>query len=54
MLMEEKALRVLLVEDNAGARWQRKVFSTERRGSFELTHLLRMILTSAYLTSLIG
>src|SRR5580693_1044471 len=41
--MKEKALRVLLVEDNAGdARLVREMFSTEKPGSFELTHLLRM------------
>ena len=41
--MKEKALQVLLVEDNAGdARLLREMFSTERPGSFELTHLLRM------------
>jgi signal transduction histidine kinase len=41
--MTEKALRVLLVEDNAGdARLLREMFSTEKAGSFELTHLLRM------------
>jgi signal transduction histidine kinase len=41
--MKGKTLRVLLVEDNAGdARLLREMFSTERAGSFELTHLLRM------------
>jgi signal transduction histidine kinase len=41
--MKEKALQVLLVEDNAGdARLLREMFSTERPGSFELTHLSRM------------
>jgi signal transduction histidine kinase len=41
--MKEKALQVLLVEDNAGdARLLREMFSTERPDSFELTHLLRM------------
>jgi signal transduction histidine kinase len=41
--MKETALRVLLVEDNAGdARLLREMFSTEKPGSFELTHLLRM------------
>jgi len=41
--MKEKALQVLLVEDNAGdARLLREMFSRERAGSFELTHLLRM------------
>ena len=38
-----KALRILLVEDNAGdARLLRQMFSKEEPGSFELTHLLRM------------
>jgi signal transduction histidine kinase len=41
--MKEKALQVLLVEDNAGdARLLREMFSTEKPGSFELTHLSRM------------
>jgi signal transduction histidine kinase len=41
--MKEKALHVLLVEDNAGdARLLREMFGTEKPGSFELTHLLRM------------
>src|SRR5579864_9263165 len=41
--MNEKPLQVLLVEDNAGdARLLREMFSTERAGNFELTHLLRM------------
>jgi signal transduction histidine kinase len=41
--MKEKALHVLLVEDNAGdARLLREMFRTEKPGSFELTHLLRM------------
>src|ERR1700680_4591406 len=41
--MKGKALQVLLVEDNAGdARLLREMFSTEKAGSFELTHLLRM------------
>jgi signal transduction histidine kinase len=41
--MKEKALQVLLVEDNAGdARLLREMFSTERPDSFELTHFLRM------------
>ena len=41
--MEEKALHVLVVEDNAGdARLLREMFSKEKQGSFELTHLLRM------------
>ena len=41
--MKEKALQVLLVEDNAGdARLLREMFTKERPDSFELTHLLRM------------
>jgi DNA-binding NtrC family response regulator len=41
--MTEKALQVLLVEDNAGdARLIREMFSNEGPGSFELTHCLRM------------
>jgi signal transduction histidine kinase len=41
--MKEKALQVLVVEDNAGdVRLLREMFSGERAGSFELTHLLRM------------
>jgi len=41
--MKEKALQVLLVEDNVGdARLIREMFSKEKPGSFELTHLLRM------------
>jgi signal transduction histidine kinase len=41
--IEKKALRVLLVEDNAGdARLLREMFSKERAGSFELTHKTRM------------
>jgi phosphoserine phosphatase RsbU/P len=41
--MKEHALQILLVEDNAGdARLLREMFSKERPGSFELTHLLRM------------
>jgi signal transduction histidine kinase len=41
--MKEKALQVLVVEDNAGdVRLLREMFSGERVGSFELTHLLRM------------
>jgi len=41
--MSERALQILLVEDNAGdARLLREMFSKERPGSFELTHLLRM------------
>jgi signal transduction histidine kinase len=41
--VKEKALHVLLVEDNEGdARLLREMFSTEEPDSFELTHLLRM------------
>jgi sigma-B regulation protein RsbU (phosphoserine phosphatase) len=41
--MKEKALQVLLVEDNAGdVRLLLEMFSGERPDSFELTHLLRM------------
>jgi signal transduction histidine kinase len=41
--MKEKALQVLLVEDNAGdVRLLREMFSKERPDSFALTHLLRM------------
>jgi sigma-B regulation protein RsbU (phosphoserine phosphatase) len=41
--MRTRALNVLLVEDNAGdARLLREMFTTERPGSIELTHLMRM------------
>jgi signal transduction histidine kinase len=41
--MKEKALQVLLVEDNAGdVRLLREMFSKEKEDSFELTHFLRM------------
>jgi signal transduction histidine kinase len=41
--MKEKALQVLVVEDNAGdVRLLREMFIGERPDSFELTHLLRM------------
>ena len=41
--MKEKALQVLLVEDNEGdVRLLREMFRGERPDSFELTHLLRM------------
>jgi len=41
--MNERALRVLLVEDNAGdARLFREMFRNEKSGSFELTHLVRL------------
>jgi DNA-binding response OmpR family regulator len=43
MKTEAGPLRVLLVEDNAGdASLLREMFSKEKAGSFELTHLLRM------------
>jgi signal transduction histidine kinase len=41
--MKEKTLQVLVVEDNAGdVRLLREMFSAEKSGSFEITHLLRM------------
>src|SRR5580700_2123535 len=41
--MKEKALNILLVEDNAGdARLVREMFSKEKPDSFRLTHLSRM------------
>src|ERR1700681_4638618 len=41
--MSTRALKVLLVEDNAGdARLLREMFTTERPGSIELTHLMRL------------
>jgi signal transduction histidine kinase len=41
--MKDKALQVLVVEDNAGdVRLLREMFKGEKPGSFELTHLLRM------------
>jgi signal transduction histidine kinase len=41
--MKDQALQVLVVEDNAGdVRLLREMFSGEKPGSFELTHLLRM------------
>jgi hypothetical protein len=41
--MKEKALHVLLVDDNAGdARLPRKMFSTKNASSFGWTHFLRM------------
>jgi C4-dicarboxylate-specific signal transduction histidine kinase len=41
--MKEEALQILLVEDNAGdARLFREMFTQERPGSFNLTHVLRM------------
>jgi signal transduction histidine kinase len=48
--VEKKALRVLLVEDNAGdARLLRELYSKESAGSFELTHKTRMSEAEAYL-----
>src|SRR5580698_3275087 len=42
-MMKDKALQVLVVEDNAGdVRLLREMFSKEQPGSFKLTHLLRM------------
>ena len=41
--MSEKALQVLLVEDNAGdARLVREMFRSEKPGSVKLTHLSLM------------
>src|ERR1700731_1139662 len=41
--MKEKALQVLVVEDNAGdVRLLREMFSKEKPGSFEVTHMLRI------------
>ena len=41
--MNEKAVQVLLVEDNENdAQLLRHMFKRERPGSFELTHLVRM------------
>ena len=41
--MTEKAMRVLVVEDNAGdARLLREMFEKERPGAFVVTHLSRM------------
>jgi signal transduction histidine kinase len=48
--VERKAVKVLLVEDNAGdARLLRQMFSKEKAGSFELTHLSRMSEAVAHL-----
>src|SRR6202795_3383315 len=48
--MRTRALKVLLVEDNAGdARLLREMFTTERPGSIELTHLMRMSEALAHL-----
>jgi signal transduction histidine kinase len=49
-MVERKAVKVLLVEDNAGdARLLRQMFSKEKAGSFELTHLSRMSEAVAHL-----
>ena len=41
--MKEKAVQVLLVEDNENdAQLLRHMFKREKPGSFELTHLVRM------------
>jgi hypothetical protein len=41
--MKTRALKVLLVEDNAGdARLLREMFTAERPGGIELTHLTRL------------
>jgi len=43
VLVRNEALQVLLVEDNASdARLLREMFSKEKHGNFELTHLTRM------------
>src|SRR6204780_4116887 len=43
MLMKKRALKVLLVEDNAGdVRLLREMFNKETPDSFELTHFLRI------------
>jgi DNA-binding response OmpR family regulator len=48
--MKEKAIQVLLVEDNAGdVRLLREMFHGEKSDSFELTHLLRMSDAEAHL-----
>ena len=48
--MTQKALQVLVVEDNAGdARLLSEMFSKEKPDSFELTHLLRMSEALAHL-----
>jgi signal transduction histidine kinase len=49
-MVERKAVKVLLVEDNAGdARLLRQMFSKEKADSFELTHLSRMSEAVAHL-----
>jgi signal transduction histidine kinase len=48
--MKKKPLQVLVVEDNAGdVRLLREMFSGEKVGSFEITHLLRMSEAEAHL-----
>src|SRR5450755_2245547 len=48
--MKEKAIQILLVEDNAGdARLLLEMFSKERPDSFELTHMLCMSDATAHL-----
>ena len=48
--MKPQALRILLVEDNAGdALLLREMFRKEKAGSFELTHMLRMSEAVAHL-----
>src|ERR1700722_10948284 len=48
--MKDKALQVLVVEDNAGdVRLLREMFSGEKAGAFEITHLLRMSEAVAHL-----
>ena len=43
MLVKNEVLRVLLVEDNSSdARLLREMFSKEKQGSFELTHVTHM------------
>jgi len=48
--MKEKAVQVLLVEDNKGdARLLREMFSKEKPGSYNLTHLSRIYDTEGHL-----
>src|ERR1700686_3413202 len=48
--MKEKALRILVVEDNQGdVRLLREMLSGEKPGEFELTHLLRLDEAEKYL-----
>jgi CheY-like chemotaxis protein len=43
VLVKNEVLRVLLVEDNSSdARLLREMFSKEKKGSFELTHVTHM------------